>query len=70
MDSVPVFLRRKDAAKYIKEKYGFLSEKSLAKLASVGGGPEFRRVGTGKRCIILYEPNALDAWAQQFYSTV
>jgi hypothetical protein len=64
MDAMPIFLRRKDAAQYLRQKYGFSSEKSLSKLASVGGGPEFRRVGQGQRCIVLYEPSALDAWAQ------
>ena len=30
MDAVPVFLRHKDAAQYLRQKYGFSSEKSLA----------------------------------------
>ena len=32
------FLRRKDAGAYLKAKYGFGSEKTLAKLACIGGG--------------------------------
>jgi len=31
----------------------------LAKLACLGGGPEFRKAGPAA----LYEPAALDAWA-------
>ncbi len=53
------FLRRKAAGEYLKNKYGFGSEKTLAKLASVGGGPEFRK-GFGAA---LYEPSKLDEWA-------
>jgi len=37
------YLRRKQAGVYLKEKYGFGSERTLAKLACVGGGPEFRK---------------------------
>ncbi|MBM3553797.1 MAG: hypothetical protein FJX45_19145 [Alphaproteobacteria bacterium] len=54
-----LFLRRKAAGEYLKSKYGFGSEKTLAKLASVGGGPEFRK-GFGAA---LYEQAALDQWA-------
>jgi hypothetical protein len=53
------FLRRKAAGEYLKNKFGFGSEKTLAKLASIGGGPEFRK-GFGAA---LYEPAKLDEWA-------
>ncbi len=53
------FLRRKQAGKYLKEKYGFGSERTLAKLACLGGGPEFRKAGP----MVLYEPTKLDDWA-------
>ncbi len=53
------FLRRKAAGEYLKAKFGFGSEKTLAKLASTGGGPEFRK-GFGAA---LYEPKKLDEWA-------
>jgi hypothetical protein len=56
----PQFLRRKEAGKYLKEKYGFASERVLGKLASEGGGPIFRKMGS----IVLYAPDDLDAWAQ------
>jgi hypothetical protein len=55
----PQFLRRKAAGEYLKTKFGFGSEKTLAKLASVGGGPEFRKAGSAA----LYEPEKLDEWA-------
>ena len=41
----PKFLRRKDAANYLREKYNYGSEKMLAKEACVGGGPRFRKIG-------------------------
>jgi hypothetical protein len=53
------FLRRKSAGGYLKNKFGFGSERSLAKLACLGGGPEFRKAGP----IVLYEPAKLDEWA-------
>lgn len=55
----PRFLRRKDAGKYLRDKFGFGSEKTLAKLATLGGGPEFRKAGPAA----LYEPEKLDEWA-------
>lgn len=59
MTNNPQFLRRRDAGVYLKNKFGFGSEKTLAKLASVGGGPVFRKAGVAA----LYEPDALDQWA-------
>ncbi len=53
------FLRRKAAGEYLKSKYGFGSEKTLAKLACLGGGPEFRKAANAA----IYEPAKLDAWA-------
>jgi len=54
------FLRRKDAGEYLKRRFGFGSPQTLAKLASIGGGPEFRKAGQ----VVLYEIPVLDAWAQ------
>jgi hypothetical protein len=54
------YLRRKDAAEYLKSRYGFGSVSTLAKLAVFGGGPEFRKAGA----MVLYEQSALDAWAR------
>jgi hypothetical protein len=53
------FLRRKAAGEYLKSRYGFGSEKTLAKLATIGGGPSYRKAGSA----VLYEPEELDAWA-------
>ena len=59
MNGTPLFLRRKAAGEYLKSKYGFGSEKTLAKLATVGGGPTFRKAANAA----IYAPEALDAWA-------
>ena len=56
---VQKFFRRKDAGAYLRATFGFGSEKSLAKLACVGGGPEYRKVGP----MVLYEKDTLEAWA-------
>jgi len=53
------FMRAKDAGVYLKETFGFGSEKSLNKLACVGGGPVFHKAGPAR----LYTQEALDAWA-------
>ncbi len=53
------YLRRKDAGGYLKAKFGFGFEKTLAKLACLGGGPTFHKAGPAA----LYEPAALDEWA-------
>jgi hypothetical protein len=53
------FFRRKDAGAYLKGTFGFGSEKTLAKLACTGGGPEYRKVGP----MVIYEQDKLDEWA-------
>jgi hypothetical protein len=53
------YYRRKQAAAYLKSRYGHGSPRTLAKLATLGGGPIFRRFGR----IVLYDPADLDAWA-------
>jgi hypothetical protein len=53
------YLRRKAAGEYLKTKFGFGSEKTLAKLATLGGGPAFHKAGPAA----LYEPASLDDWA-------
>ena len=53
------FLRRRAAGEYLRQRYGFGSEKTLAKLACLGGGPEFRKAANAA----LYEPAKLDEWA-------
>lgn len=56
-----VSLTRKESETYLLEKHGragAVSAKTLAKLASVGGGPAFRRIGRR----VAYMPSDLDAW--------
>ena len=53
------YLRRKQAGEYLKSRYGFGSEKTLAKLAVVGGGPLFHKAANAA----IYRPEDLDAWA-------
>lgn len=53
------FLRRTEAAAYLKEKYGHGSPRTLAKLATLGGGPVFRKRGR----VVLYTVADLDEWA-------
>jgi hypothetical protein len=53
------FMRRRAAGLYLRGKYGFGAEKTLAKHASIGGGPEFHKAGR----VVLYTREALDAWA-------
>lgn len=55
------YLRRSDAAHYVRSTWGIpCSPKWLAKLAVVGGGPIFRKAGR----FPLYQSDDLDAWAE------
>ena len=60
------YLTRNEAAKYISSKGIPLSAKTLAKYATVGGSPEFRKFGTQR---VVYELNALDQWIEQKLSS-
>jgi hypothetical protein len=53
------FHRRKSAAEYLLKKYGFGASATLAKLAVIGGGPLFGKVGR----MVIYREHDLDAWA-------
>lgn len=56
-----LYLRRPDAAEYVRSKWGVpCSPKWLAKLAVTGGGPVFRKLGR----FPLYAPSDLDDWVQ------
>jgi len=55
-----IFLRRKDAAAYLKSRYGFCSAGTLAKYATIGGGPEYQYLGD----LPVYTRAALDVWAR------
>jgi hypothetical protein len=54
------YLRRPEAALYLKERYGAGSPRTLAKLATIGGGPIYTKLGQ----IVLYRPADLDEWAR------
>jgi hypothetical protein len=52
-------LRRKAASEYLHETYGLdRAPSTLAKLAVLGGGPVFRRIGL----VPLYATGDLDKW--------
>ncbi len=55
------YLRRDDAADYVRTRWGLPCSKAwLAKLAVVGDGPVFRKAGR----FPLYLRADLDAWAE------
>lgn len=54
------FVPRDIAAEYLKARYGHGSPKTLAKLATRGGGPPYEKSGTTR---VVYKIEELDAWA-------
>lgn len=54
------YLRRTEAAKYLQDRYGAYTTETLAKLACVGGGPRFQKLGPYP----VYRPEWLDEWAE------
>lgn len=53
-------LRRAEAAEYLKATHGQpCTNQYLAKLATIGGGPNFQKAGR----FPLYSPEELDRWA-------
>lgn len=54
------YLRRPQAAEYLKSRYGFTTTGTLEKLASLGGGPKFTKIGR----IPVYTPEDLDDWVR------
>ncbi|WP_162652139.1 hypothetical protein [Lentilitoribacter sp. Alg239-R112] len=54
------YLRREQAATYLQERYGAYTPETLAKLATVGGGPPFVKFDR----FPLYLPEDLDVWAK------
>ena len=53
------YLRRVKAAEYLQMRYGAYTTQTLAKLACVGGGPKFQKLGPYP----VYLQDDLDAWA-------
>jgi hypothetical protein len=60
MEASAKYLRRAEAAEYVRAHWGIPCSRGLLdKLASVGGGPLFRRANR----VPLYRVEDLDAWA-------
>lgn len=57
---------RREAAAYINSKGLTYSPNTLQKLASVGGGPKYRRFGNRA----VYTTDDLDAWIEEKLSPV
>lgn len=55
----PTYLRRHQAADFLQERYGFGTTETLAKLACIGGGPRFRKLGR----FPVYTADDLQEWA-------
>jgi hypothetical protein len=60
MSTTKTYLRRNKAAQYLQERYGAYTTETLAKLACVGGGPRYQKLGPYP----VYTHEDLDAWAQ------
>lgn len=58
MQSQSDYLRRNQAAAYLKAYCGAYTSQTLAKLACIGGGPVYHKLGR----MVLYKPSDLDAW--------
>lgn len=57
----PIYLRRHEAARYVREHYGVpCSTQWLAKLVTVGGGPLYCKAGKYP----IYTVEDLDTWIQ------
>lgn len=54
-----VYLRRNKAAAYLQQRYGAYTTETLAKLACIGGGPRFQKMGPYP----VYTCEDLDRWA-------
>ena len=54
-------MNRREASEYLRRRYGIQAKPAtLAKYASLGGGPRFRRAGR----FPVYSAADLDAWAE------
>lgn len=55
----PRFMRRDEAASYLKATYGFGAFKTLAKGVCTGDTPAYHKAGR----LVVYTREALDTWA-------
>lgn len=60
-----VVLNRNEASEYLSANHFRVSAKTLARLASEGGGPVYRRVGPK---LTAYRVEDLDRWAESRFS--
>ncbi len=56
----PKYLSRKEAAAFLSQEGFPTAMATLEKLASIGGGPAFRKFGRR----VIYDPTDLLAWAE------
>lgn len=61
----PTYLRRDAAAQYLRLRYGAYTAETLAKLAHLGQGPKFRKLGRYP----LYTEADLEAWIESRMNT-
>lgn len=52
------YMRRGEAAQYLQDQVQAYTASTLAKLATIGGGPRFQKVGR----FPVYTVEALDEW--------
>lgn len=60
------YLRRSEAAQYLQTRVQAYTTATLAKLATVGGGPEYQKLGR----FPVYTAEALDEWLESKMSPV
>ena len=60
------YLSRKEASAYLTEIGFHTTYKTLGKLATIGGGPKFRKFGKTQ---VVYDVADLDAWVAEQLST-
>lgn len=65
-EQIPNRLSRTESSTYLLLQHGIRRKAStLAKLASVGGGPAFRKIGARH---VAYDKSELDRWAEALLS--
>ncbi len=65
VDEQSVFMTTIEAAKLVR-----ISPRSLERMRGKGGGPQYCKLGRGKRGRVVYERSALLAWATRAVHTV
>ena len=60
-DPLPENLSRREASEYLRQKGIIRTPKTLAKYASTGGGPKYKKDGR----LVKYQPPQLDIYARE-----